>query len=259
MASYSRRIQRPRGWYLEPFITWSDAYNVRKGNPDLQPEFIDSYELAYLKKFNKVNFLSLEGYYKVTHNKIERVRSVYSENVMMNTMENVGNDYSLGMEFMISYQIFKWWKANLMTNYYRYKVEGTLYDQDFSNESNNWSSRFNNDFIIKKNTKIQLNSRYNGPSVNAQGKSEGYYTLNLALRQYFFDNKFSAILQLRDVFATAKHEFTSEGPDFVSHSEYNRKAPVVTMTLTYRFNNYRPERKKGNGRGEMDDGEGDDF
>ncbi len=259
MGSYSRRIHRPRGWYLEPFLTWSDAYNVRRGNPDLQPEYIDSYEIAYLKKFNKVNFLSLEGYYKVTHNKIERVRTVYSENVMLNTMENVGEDYSLGIEVMFSFQIFKWWKANLMTNLYRYKVEGTLYDNDFSNESNNWSSRFNNDFTIKKNTKLQLNSSYNGPSVRAQGSSEGYYTLNAALRQDFFDKKFTAVLQLRDIFATAKHEFTSEGPDFFSHSQYNRKAPVATITLTYRFNNYRSERKNGNGRGEMDEGEGDDF
>ena len=44
MASYSRRIERPRGWALEPFDTWIDANNVRRGNPDLQPEFIDSYE-----------------------------------------------------------------------------------------------------------------------------------------------------------------------------------------------------------------------
>ena len=44
MASYSRRINRPGGWSLEPFPTWTDANNVRIGNPDLLPEFIDSYE-----------------------------------------------------------------------------------------------------------------------------------------------------------------------------------------------------------------------
>ncbi|MEL6824284.1 MAG: outer membrane beta-barrel family protein, partial [Calditrichota bacterium] len=47
MASYSRRIERPRGWWLEPFITFTDAFNVRSGNPDLLPEYIDSYELGF--------------------------------------------------------------------------------------------------------------------------------------------------------------------------------------------------------------------
>ncbi len=35
MASYSRRINRPGGWALEPFPTWIDANNVRIGNPNL--------------------------------------------------------------------------------------------------------------------------------------------------------------------------------------------------------------------------------
>jgi len=71
MASYARRIDRPRGWYLEPFITVQDAFNFSVGNPDLLPEDIDSYELNYQKRFTK-DFISLEGYYRVTHNKIER-------------------------------------------------------------------------------------------------------------------------------------------------------------------------------------------
>jgi outer membrane receptor protein involved in Fe transport len=259
MASYSKRIERPRGWYLEPFQTWMDAYNLRQGNPGLQPEFIDSYEIAFLKKFSKTNFLSVESYYKVTHNKIERVRTVYSENVMLHTMENVGNDYSLGVEFMFSYMLNKWWKANLMTNFYRYKVEGTLYSQDFSNESNNWSIRFNNDFSIRKNTKIQINSIYNGPSANAQGESEGFFMLNTAVRQDFYDKKFTAVLQLRDLLATAKHSFASSGADFVSNMEFTRKSPEVTLTLTYRFNNYNADRKKGNGNGGGDMDEGDMY
>ncbi|PIY32464.1 MAG: TonB-dependent receptor, partial [Bacteroidetes bacterium CG_4_10_14_3_um_filter_42_6] len=56
MASYSRRIERPRSYFLEPFITIEDAYNVRKGNPELLPEYIDSYDLSYQKKFKK-NFV----------------------------------------------------------------------------------------------------------------------------------------------------------------------------------------------------------
>ncbi|PLX23961.1 MAG: TonB-dependent receptor, partial [Marinilabiliales bacterium] len=84
MASYSRRIQRPRGWYLEPFITWSDAYNVRRGNPDLLPEYIDSYELSHILKFGR-NTFSVDAYYRVTNNKIERIRSVYQENIFLRT------------------------------------------------------------------------------------------------------------------------------------------------------------------------------
>ncbi|HER44276.1 MAG TPA: TonB-dependent receptor, partial [Candidatus Eisenbacteria bacterium] len=89
IASYTRRIERPRMWYLEPFITWSDAYNVHQGNPSLEPEYIDAYDLGYQRYFGP-NLFSLESYYRVTHNKIERVRSVYAENVLLHSVENVG-------------------------------------------------------------------------------------------------------------------------------------------------------------------------
>lgn len=255
MASYTRRIQRSRGWYLEPFITWVDAFNVRQGNPDLLPEYIDSYELGYLKKIGKSNMFSLEGYYRVTHNKVERVQSVYEENVILSTIENVGKDYSLGLEFLLSFQIFKWWEMDLMGDFYKYRVEGILYEEDFSNSSNNWSSRFNNTFNIKKSTKIQINSMYNGPSVTAQGKREGYYMINAGVRQDFLDKKLSAVLQVRDIFATAKRESTSSGPDFYNYSEYVRNAPMVTLSISYKFNNYRADRKsKSNGEdGEMEE------
>ena len=256
MTSYTRRIHRSRGWYLEPFITWADAFNVRQGNPDLLPEYIDSFELGYIKNIAKSNMVSLEGYYRITNNKVERVRSVYEENVMMSTPENVGKDYSLGLEFMFSYQLYKWWEVDLMGNFYKYKVEGILYGEDFSNNSNNWSSRFNNTFNIKKNTKIQINSMYNGPSVTAQGKTEGYYMVNAAVRQDFMDRKLSAVLQVRDIFSSAKHDFTSSGPDFYNYSEYQREAPIVTLTVGYRFNNYKPDRDPqsgGDDNGEMEE------
>jgi len=247
MASYTRRIQRSRGWYLEPFITWTGPNQVRQGNPDLLPEYIDSYEMGYLKKIGKTNMISLEGYYRETHNKVERVQSVYYDNVMLSTIENVGTDYSLGLEFMFSFQLYKWWEMDLMGDFYKYRVEGVLYEDYFSNNSNNWSSRFNNTFNIRKGTKFQINSMYNGPTVTAQGQREGYYMVNAAVRQDFLDRKLSAVLQVRDIFSTAKREMISSGPDFLSYSEFKRDAPVVTFSISYKFNNYRANRKSRSG------------
>lgn len=252
MTSYTRRIQRSRGWYLEPFITYQDAYNVRKGNPALLPEYIDSFELGYMKKIKKSNIISLEGYYRITNNKVERVKSIFdeAENIFMSSPENVGKDYSLGLEFMFGFKALKWWEVDIMGDVYRYKVEGVLYDEDFSNESNNWGARFNNTFVFK-DTKLQINSMYNGPSVRAQGETSGFFMVNFAARQDFLNNKMSATFQVRDIFSTAKHEFTSTGPSFYDYSEFERESPVFTVSLSYRFNNYKPSRKgRSNGGGE---------
>ena len=254
MASYTRRIERPRGWELEPFATWMDAYNVRTGNPTLKPEYIDSYELGYQKQFGR-NLLSLEGYYKVTHNKIERVRSVYDVNVILHSVENVGTDHSYGAEAMVEWDLFKWLNVNLTGDIYQYRVEGILYDEEFSRESFNWNTRLNTTFKFGTSTRVQINGIYYGPSVSSQGRREGFYTTNAAIRQDLWNKKLALTLQLRDILGTAKHEFTSEGTDFYSYTEFSRKSPVVIFALTFNFNRYRPERQREEQQEEFEDEE----
>lgn len=262
MASYSRRIDRPRGYYLEPFITWQDMYNVRQGNPDLLPEYIDALDIGYLKQWEKSQ-LSLEGYYRVTHNKVERIQSVYepvdplpgqpTEGVILHSVANVGTDYSLGAEAMFNLPLFKWWETNLMGNIYDYRIKGIKYDEPFERSSFNWSARINNTFRIRKNMQIQLDSSYDSPTVTAQGETKGYYAFNGAYRVDLFDRKFSAVMQVRDVFATTKRIRISEDVNFYDYSESQRRAPVFSFTLSYRLNNFKSKRGNRNGGEGMDD------
>jgi hypothetical protein len=123
-------------------------------------------------------------------------------------------------------------------------VEGTLYDEDFSEESFNWRVRANNTFRLSKTTRFQINGFYNSPTVSAQGEREGFHFVDVAARKDLLNRTLSVALQVRDVLRTGKFEFTSEGPGFYSYREFTRKSPRVTLTLTYNFNNYRPEREE---------------
>jgi outer membrane cobalamin receptor len=243
MASYTRRIDRPRGWYLEPFVTWSDAYNVRQGNPDLKAEYIDSYEMGYQRYVGR-NSVSAEIYYRVTHNKVDRIRTVYQPNVIMHTIDNVGTDYALGTEAMVNLDLFKIWNINLIASVFDYRIEGEIAEESFSRESFNWSTRLNNTFRVGSGTRVQLSGTYYSPSVSSQGDREGFLMTDAAIKQNVFVRNLTATLQVRDIFGTGKHDYTSEGPDFYSHSEFTRESPVIMITLTYNFNNYKPERDR---------------
>ncbi len=101
---------------------------------------------------------------------------------------------------------------------------------------------------------FQLNYRYNSASVTAQGTSSDYYTVDAAFRVSFLNRALTPNLQGRDLLGTSLRETTSEGPGFYSHYKYNPKSPVVALTLSYRFNNYRVSRRSGqNGGGDTDE------
>ena len=243
MASYTRRINRPRGWNLEPFLTWWDPNNVRKGNPDLQPEFIDSYELGFQTILGDITFNN-DLYYRINHNRIDWVRSAYSENVTLNTFANVGTDYSLGSEFMITLNPLKLWNINLMGNIYDYRIKGVINDVPYERTSFNWNVRFNNGVNISKTLQLQLNLRYNSPSVSSQGRYKGFFRTDAAVKKDLFDKSISLTLQARDLLKTGKREFTSEGADFKSYTYYSREAPMVMLNVRFNFNNYNEKKQQ---------------
>ncbi len=243
MARYTRRIESPRQWWLEPFLTWFDTYNVRTGNPALKPEYVDSYELGYQTLLGK-NLFSVEGYYRVTHNKVENVRSVYDENIFLHAVENVGTDYALGVELMLDVKLSSWWNINYLANFYDYRIEGALYGEEFSEQDFNWSTRFGNELKLLKSTTLQLNGRYNSPAITAQGQRDDFFSTDAALKQELLGKKISVTLQVRDIFGPSKREYRAEDKNFSFYSYSTRKSPVVMLNIRYNFNNYKPERER---------------
>lgn len=256
LASYSRRIDRPGGRELDPFVNYMDEYNVRVGNPALEPEYIDSYELGYQKRMNK-SFISLESYYRINKNKITRIRTLQDDGTFVHTYQNLNKDYSLGVELMVNADIVTWFNLNGSVNVFDYRLEGNVEGEDVTTSSTNWDSKLNLTFKLKHDFRAQLTGFYRGPSVTAQGRREGYFTQNAALRKDFFDRKFSATLSVRDIFASARREMTSSGENFYAYDNYRREAPIITLSLTYLINNYKKQmdrERNGENGGEMDAG-----
>ncbi|MEO0077874.1 MAG: outer membrane beta-barrel family protein, partial [candidate division WOR-3 bacterium] len=254
MASYTRRIERPRGWELWPFESRQDAYNVRRGNPDLKPEITDAFEAGWQMPLG-ASRVSVEGYYRITHDKIERLRSVYEPGVILHTAANVGADYSLGSELLLDLQLLRWWRMNLSGDIYDYRITGRYKDQDFSNSSFNWSGRLANDFSLPTQTRIQLNLRYESPKATAQGRDAGRLMSETAVRQQFFNRQLSVAFQVRDLMGAGGFESTSEGSQFYNYFRLRQQSPTISLNLTWNFNNYRAERRRQ--ENDVDDSERD--
>lgn len=254
MTSYTRRINRPHGWELEPFQTWIDAFNVRVGNPALSPEYIDSYELGYQTYIGN-SVVSIEGYYRIVNNKIERISSVYDDGVKLGSVANVGKDYSLGTELFINFDPITNWNMNLIGNLYDYRITGELDGTDFSKSSFNWSVRFNNIIKLSSRTQFQINTIYNSPSVSSQGRRENFLFANIAVKHEIFENLLTATLQIRDILGSAKREFTLETPTLYSYSYGTRESADIMLNLRFTFNNYKKERGPSDGDGGGMDGD----
>lgn len=257
MASYSRRINRPSGRDLDPNPNYYNRYTIRIGNPDLEPEYTDSYELGALRRFGR-SYLSLDAFHRVTNNKIDRYQTLEDDVFYLRT-GNFDKDYATGLELTGNIQFTQWLLVNASTSVYNYRISGTLGEDAFDRSSTNWNGRMNTTLRFSENSRMQVNAFFRGPSVSAQGESKAMFFSNLSYRHEFFDKKLSATLSVRDPLGTAKFERESYGEDFNSWFQWKREPRVVMLTLSYRLNNFKSNNRGEGGGGGMDMGGGDMY
>jgi outer membrane cobalamin receptor len=243
MLSYTRRVNRPRNFDLEPFEFRRDPYSISKGNPALLPEFVDAFELGYQRQWIGILF-SIDGYYRSTNNRIEHITRVYKGDTILYTVENIGKDYAFGIEPTLDIGLFKWLNINLSANLYEHRIEGTIDSLVLAQKSRTWSLRNMTALTIRKGTKLQISSIITGPEIMAQGERKSFFIINGGLRQEIIPSVFNLTMQVRDIFSTGKFENTSSGTDFFIHQKHERKSPVIILGLNYNFNNYRAEQKR---------------
>ena len=191
--------------------------------------------------------------------RVDFIRSVYedSANVMLRSVENVGTDYSFGAEFMLNLNPFKFWDISATGSLFNYRVEGTLYGEDFSEEKFSWNARLNNNISVGKKIRFQINGRYRSRRVTSQGERDAYFTANAAVKYDIISKILTSTLQVNDIFSSRKSENISEGENFYNYSRFDRKAPMVMLTLTFNFNNFKQERDGDRDNGIEDMGEGE--
>lgn len=242
MTSYSRRINRPEGRDLDPFPSYMNQYTIRIGNPNLKPEYTDSYEFSYMRKFNN-SFVSLETFYRTTNNLMTRIQELKDDGIVYMRTDNLNRDYSLGAEIMGNINITKWLLVNTSFSLYNYKMKGEVLGTPIDRESTNYSGRLNATVKFNPDSRLQLTGFYRGPSVSAQGEQKGMAFTNLSYRQDFMKKKLSATLSVRDLFGTMRMEGTSISDNFKSTFKMTREPRVLMLTLSYKINNYKMDRQ----------------
>ncbi len=241
MTSYSRRINRPGGRDLDPFPNYMNQYTIRTGNPELKPEYTDSYEISFMKKLG-TSFVSVESFYRTTNDLMTRIQTI-KDGIYYMSMDNLNRDYSIGGEIMGNINVTKWLLVNTSFSLYNYQLKGELFGKSIDKQSTNYSGRLNSTIKFSPDSRLQLTGFYRGPSVSAQGDMKAMIFTNLAYRHDFMDKKLSATVSVRDLFGTGKYEGTSYGDDFKSTFKMQREPRVVMLTLSYKINNYKMERQ----------------
>ncbi|WP_165734126.1 outer membrane beta-barrel family protein [Polaribacter sp. 20A6] len=231
-AGYSKRIFRPRLWDLNPFFNIRNNFNVRVGNPDLQPEFTDSYELTSIYKIGNAS-LSSSLYHKYTTDMVERV-STYIDGVTITTPENIGTNSSIGFETNGKYRANNWLTITGDFNLNYFDRVGTFESQVFDFSGNQWSSRLGSTIGLPADIDIELTGNYQSGYETVQGNVTGYAHLDLGVRKKIFKGKAIVNLGIRDLFESRISEQLVSQETFETYS-FAQRGRFITLGISYGF------------------------
>jgi outer membrane receptor protein involved in Fe transport len=230
--SYSRRIQRPRYLYLNPYFEYIDTYNVSVGNPDLTPQFTDAFEMVWIKKQKTslslfANFSRDEMYQIINYDKNTKITTLF--------YDNIGKSKTIGLSFSTNITLKKWWEAQLSSELTYGQATSNLEGYKFNDSGISYSGALNQSFTLAKDWSATWNSFYsqNGSYGNTTFKPS--YDMSFTMRKDFLDKKLRINLSAQNVLRKSQW-IQSTKQDNVTTNWVNRwETRKITLSVTYNF------------------------
>ena len=245
--SYSRRINRPQPWVLNKTPGYIDPYNIFQGSPELEPEFTDAFEFNYRLSY-KIMSLSAQTYYRNTTNCFNTRRTLQDDGVMVHELINANSQQSYGTEIGFNFNFTKWWQLSTSANVYHYTLDADISSGETTRSSNSWDGRLISSFSLKKGTRLQGVFYMRGPQMDAQGESDGFYTVNLGASQQVLKGKLNLGVSAENIFNSIKFDYSASGVNYDNTYSIAVEGLVLRVTASYTFNNFQNKQ-----RGRADD------
>ncbi|MFK7924118.1 MAG: TonB-dependent receptor [Bacteroidia bacterium] len=244
-AGYSRRIFRPRLWDLNPFFNVRNNFSVRTGNPNLQPEFTDSYEVNSIYIFEKASF-NFGVFHRYTTDVVERI-SIFEEDVNITKPLNIGTNRATGLEFNGKYSPERWFSINGDFNYLYFNRMGSFDATSFDFVGNQWSTKLTTKFKLPADIDFEVTGQYQSKFLTVQSEISDQLFADFGVRKKIMNGKAVLNLSVRDVFASRVRESNTFQPDFYLYSRRQR-GRFIAFGFSYGFGKGEAMEYSGNRR-----------
>lgn len=255
---YNRRINRPRGWFINPFPSRASRTNVFQGNPNLNPSYASAYDIGYLKRWDELTLTS-SVYYQYETDAFERVQQGTGEffngvEIIRTIPINLATNERMGAEMGILYNPARWLRLNGSFNFFQFETEGEFNGIDYGAKNTSWFTRFSSKVTLPGQVEWQTNAFYRGPQENAITETKGIFSIDLAFSKDIFNENATISFNVRDLLNSRRRDQFTSTERFTQQSEFQWRERSFTLSMVYRFNQQKRDQDRRNGENGDDEG-----
>jgi outer membrane receptor protein involved in Fe transport len=249
--SYSRRIDRPNYQSLNPFEFYLDPYTFQRGNPNLKPQYTNSFQLVHVYK----NFLNTTLAYSRIKDMIadELPQQIASENKTFVTSDNLDNQDNVSLTVSFPIKIAKWW--NVQTNFTGvYNHYNSIYlEEKLEIKQASWNMYASNQFTISKSWSGEISGWYNSRAFYGLYAAKPMGMLNAGLQKTILNKKGTLRLNVNDIFWTNRFRGKAiyKDIDFSVKSQWPSRQFRLTFTYNFGNQNVKGARQRNTGSDDL--------
>lgn len=259
LVNYTRRIDRPRSFFMIPNPNYNDNQNIFDGNIDLNPSYVDSFEFGYSiskKKFT----INPTLYYRhqtddtkmLVYNEKEEyydADNILRERIVSHTKPiNLGSDDRYGLDLNFNWDATSWLKFLGNVDLFGYKTKGsTIYNTldengnptqataNFEGSGFSTRARLTSTFKVDKTFSFQLQGFYRGGQKTAYQDRKDMYAVSFGASKTIWKGNGTLSFNIQDIFNTRAMRNTTYTANSVRESYMQWQPRQFALSLTYRF------------------------
>ncbi|WP_341225639.1 TonB-dependent receptor [uncultured Arcticibacterium sp.] len=243
-AFYNRRVDRPDEGDIRIFPKYDDAEIIKVGNPGLQPQFTNSFELGFKNDWDKGYFYTAL-YHRISDGTITRIgTTVDASNLIYNISQNAGKSYNTGLEVVLSRELSEKVNMNLNLNGYHNQIDAFTVINQYpvvntftaaKQEIFAGNVKLNTNVKFSKNTEAQLTAIYLSPDIIPQGTIDARFSLDAGVKKLIQSGKGELFLNATDLLNTMVIKTKVTGNNFNYTSKNYYETQVIRLGYSYKF------------------------
>ena len=217
--NYSRRVDRPGIGQISPIREWTTPLVESRGNPALEPQFTNSFEVNYTRT-TKIGSITTGAFYRQISDEISRViyKNPDNPNQDILSYDNFDDNHAFGIEASANLKFYSWWSANLSADSYFKTVRGTVQNANTGDQERAevdvtvFNARMNHNFTATKKLRFNLFAMYRGRDLSLQFDRSPMYRVDLGSTYTILKGKGSITARFNDIFETMNFAFDGSIP-----------------------------------------------
>lgn len=241
--AYRRTIRRAGINELNPAIDYSDPYNLRYGNPELNPTQSHNFDLVAGKTKEKF-FANIGLGYNLVEDVFSQIRTLQPDGKTVITWNNVSNRQEYEMSTWGGLTFSRKLRSNISASY-TYNQYGTFDKQVRKfRDGGSFTSNFTTNYLPTDLWTFTGAFTFNR-FANPQGTVRSNVNMNIGIQRKLFKKKVILTVNAVDPFIQQQNQTFTYGPNFNLESFSRTQTRNYRITLSYSFTKTATAKKKG--------------